>query len=209
MYIADREYGFPRLINEKGYKTAIEIGVRHGKYSAWLLHNTKLKILYSLDMFPYPDMEPTTRQNLKDFGNRSIICAGKTPDFAVRFPPASLDFIYIDASHKYEDVKNDLQAWWPKLKSGGMFCGDDYTDVVNPGSEGKYGVVQAVDEFADENNLKTYITGTELQTRKEHHRIAKGAGKIIEASLKNIIDVKMGNIEDDDFRIPQWFIFKE
>lgn len=51
----------------------------------------------------------------------------------------SLDFVFIDASHKYEDVLDDIKAWYPKVKKGGIFAGHDYPSWP--------GVVQAVDEF--------------------------------------------------------------
>lgn len=38
----------------------------------------------------------------------------------------SLDFVYLDASHKYEDVFNDIQYWWDKVKVGGLLAGDDW-----------------------------------------------------------------------------------
>lgn len=36
------------------------------------------------------------------------------------------DLIYIDASHMADDVFNDIIAWYPKLKDGGLMCGDDW-----------------------------------------------------------------------------------
>jgi predicted O-methyltransferase YrrM len=42
------------------------------------------------------------------------------------YADGSLDFIMIDGSHVYEDVKADIAAWWPKMKSGAIFAGDDY-----------------------------------------------------------------------------------
>lgn len=45
---------------------------------------------------------------------------------AEMFANNSLDFVYIDASHEYQDVKNDITAWLPKVKSGGTIAGDDY-----------------------------------------------------------------------------------
>lgn len=51
----------------------------------------------------------------------------------------SLDFVFLDASHKYEDIKMDMEAWYPKVKKGGIFSGHDYPTWQE--------VVKAVDEF--------------------------------------------------------------
>jgi hypothetical protein len=62
---------------------------------------------------------------------------------APQFPDEHFDWIYVDASHFYDDVKVDIQAFWPKLKRGGYMAGDDY------GRRGiwEHGVTRAVDEF--------------------------------------------------------------
>ena len=36
-----------------------------------------------------------------------------------------LDFVLLDASHKYKDVKNDIKNWLPKIRKGGILAGDD------------------------------------------------------------------------------------
>jgi hypothetical protein len=56
----------------------------------------------------------------------------------------SLDFVFIDASHEYQAVKNDIEAWYPKVKDGGVLAGHDYKCW--------YGVTRAVDEFVKDNN---------------------------------------------------------
>jgi hypothetical protein len=38
----------------------------------------------------------------------------------------SLDFVFIDGDHRYEFVKADIEAWVPKVKSGGIIAGHDY-----------------------------------------------------------------------------------
>jgi hypothetical protein len=61
------------------------------------------------------------------------------------------DLIYIDASHEYKDVKEDLEGYYLKLNKGGIMFGDDYYNVDFPG------VKQAVDEFAIEKGLKLTV----------------------------------------------------
>ena len=59
---------------------------------------------------------------------------------AEQFEDNSLDFVHIDASHDYENVLEDIRAWYPKIKPGGFLTGDDY--VINWG-----GVIRAVNEY--------------------------------------------------------------
>ena len=52
--------------------------------------------------------------------------------------------VYIDATHTFEAVTNDLDVWYPKLKEGGFLCGHDYA------IKRWEGVVKAVDNFVDQ-----------------------------------------------------------
>ena len=41
------------------------------------------------------------------------------------------DLVYIDASHWYNDVVNDINCWLPKIKSGGYLSGHDYVPNID------------------------------------------------------------------------------
>ena len=56
-------------------------------------------------------------------------------------PDGTLDFVFLDANHGYEFIKGDAQAWWPKVKDGGVVAGDDYCDKPT------YGVIRALTEL--------------------------------------------------------------
>jgi GR25 family glycosyltransferase involved in LPS biosynthesis len=91
-------------------------------------NNPDIKNLYETFLH---NMEP-----LKGYFNpirKSSIEAAKD------FKDNSLDFVFIDASHEYEDVKNDIKAWLPKVKNGGILAGHDYYDFQ--------GVSKAVQEL--------------------------------------------------------------
>jgi len=57
-------------------------------------------------------------------------------------PYASLGMVFIDANHTYEAVTQDIAAWLPKLKSGGVMAGHDYGNANKYGQA--FGVTQAV-----------------------------------------------------------------
>jgi hypothetical protein len=64
---------------------------------------------------------------------------------ADRFNDESCYFVFIDADHSYESVLKDLNAWYPKVKSNGIFGGHDLIGE---------GVQKALLEFCHKNNIK-------------------------------------------------------
>ncbi len=82
------------------------------------------------------------KRNMKPVAH--IITPVRMPSLeaAKRYRDGALDFAFLDASHDYDNVKADIAAWKPKVKSGGYLGGHDY-QLLFPG------VMKAVqEEFA-------------------------------------------------------------
>ena len=79
-------------------------------------------------------------------GVETVKHQGDSSEAMSRFPPASLDWAYIDGDHSYEGASKDLTAAHRALKPGGLLTANDYTNwcalAVAP-----YGVARAVNEF--------------------------------------------------------------
>jgi hypothetical protein len=163
---------FAELLKRKLVGNAVEIGVAEGGFSFYLL-DCWPGICYQVDPWAalsiteYQDgcnveqVEQERRFQLvcetaKKYNGRAIPIRGFSADVAIGFADSFFDFVYIDANHKLEYIKEDLKVWYPKCKSGGIFAGHDYLDGVVKGSD--YGVKTAVTEFATEHSLSINVT---------------------------------------------------
>ena len=168
----------------------VEIGVLKGEYSKIILERWHKGTMYLIDAWrhldEYIDMNGQddqyhydcllqTCQRIKPWQDRAHIIRMDSVKSADMFPDEYFDFIYIDADHSYEGVVRDIQAWWPKVKKGGLFCGDDYipddgdiwlTGQGEPVYAGKFGVRRAVNEFVAKNDLALYETTEEPYWRQ-------------------------------------------
>jgi hypothetical protein len=120
-------------------------------------------------------------KNIRGFEDRAIMIRTKSDIASKFFENNSLDFVYIDANHSYEFVKQDLNLWYPKVKKGGWVMGHDYLKLdwssrpyaengidkhiwFNSSEEGSgnyagiFGVNPAVDEFCKEHNYTPLFT---------------------------------------------------
>lgn len=66
-----------------------------------------------------------TLQRLIADGYRVTKHRGDSRDVAARFQ-GEADFVYIDASHVYQNVRADLAAWLPHVRQQGWIGGHDY-----------------------------------------------------------------------------------
>lgn len=79
----------------------------------------------------------------------------------------SLDFVFIDASHQYQDVLDDITAWLPKVKEGGILAGHDYgfgdvNRAVNTFFNGKHFTVS--EDCWIHEKVKKPVSGVTLVT---------------------------------------------
>lgn len=135
-----REAAISNLLNKNSAKVGVEIGVFKGEFSKSILENWK-GTLYLID--PWRELSDEvyldssnhknhqtafsdTMNSIKGFESRAFMLRGLGEELVDLFEDNSLDYVYIDGNHDYDHVKQDLDLWWPKLKSGGLLSGHDY-----------------------------------------------------------------------------------
>lgn len=97
-----------------------------------------------------------TLDNLKTYidSGQFIIIRKTSMDALINIPDGSLDFVFIDADHTYDAVKEDINGWTPKVRFGGIVSGHDYYEF----GSGKGGIIPAVDEYVKENEYSLQLT---------------------------------------------------
>lgn len=123
-------------LNGKG----VEIGTFKGEFAKTILSNWN-GTLYMVDPWredlgyeytntDYYEFKNSlyyqTIENTKEYQDRSFMLRGFSNQMINLFENESLDFVYIDANHAYDFVKEDIELWYPKVKKGGIVSGHDY-----------------------------------------------------------------------------------
>jgi hypothetical protein len=151
----------------------VEVGVYRGDMSAKLLKLRDDLTLYMVDNWKAADeravgyrrtLDPRAKDGEKEqkyhmkeakrvtafAAKRRHIVRADSADAAAETPDGSRDFVFIDADHSYEAVRDDIAAWLPKIRPGGLLCGHDYSKPGERSAVGWPGVVRAVDEAVSE-----------------------------------------------------------
>jgi len=145
------------------YSVCAEIGVWKGDFSLEIYNKTnptKLYLIDNWDSTTRKDIE-TNEQLLEHYNevkqkfekkhNVEIIRAN-SKDGIELIPNSVLDWAYLDASHDYVNVTNDLIALTSKIKTGGLIIGDDYTKKFDNGYH--FRVIEAVTDFVEDYPFK-------------------------------------------------------
>lgn len=182
---------FAVLAQRRFVKTgrAAEIGVYVGTFAA-----QNLKVwqgeYYAIDAWQWRPNDPREDKNYArkaendanfERARRAMAFAGErvkqiralSVEATTRFDDGSFDWLYIDALHTEAALLQDLRAWWPKLRPGGLFTGDDYGDenATEWASEARYAKVYAK-WGSDRNVPKKHHWGVMRAT----HAFAKEVG---------------------------------
>lgn len=123
----------------KGMKSVVEIGSYKGRSTHALLSGCDGTV-WAVDPFKDfnndKDYYEEFIKNVGDFKNLKPLRM-KSEEAVKQFKDKSIDMVFIDGGHSYEEVKQDIEMWLPKTKK--IICGHDY-------SKKAFDVKSAVDE---------------------------------------------------------------
>jgi len=152
-----------KLIRQHRLKTGAEIGVFMGYHAAHILEACRNLTLFCVDLYDNIQGDGYDDWNSQQFGDlfqtvtrqmskyhRATFIRLPSLQAAKALKPNSLDFIFLDADHRYPAVKADLRAWEKVVRPGGVISGHDYSHPSWPG------VKRAVDEWAKKTSREIH-----------------------------------------------------
>lgn len=162
-----RHGGLTSLYRELGFKVGAEIGVEQGKFSFEICRDNPGVKLYCIDPWKayrrYVDHVSQSKldrfyeeavERLKGFDCTFV--RKFSLDAAKDFAPGSLDFVFIDGNHHFDFVVQDIIAWVPIVREGGLVCGHDYRgEDKNPRLP--FHVVQATNAYTDAHKIRPWF----------------------------------------------------
>lgn len=127
------------LAKEHRWQRGVELGLGRGMLLHRLLTEVPDLNMVGVDLGVRADRVQLQIKIAASFPDRCKLYHCSTKE-AVRYVlPNWADFIFIDAAHGYEAVREDIRLWQTRLAFGGWFGGHDYHKAYP-------GVMRAVDE---------------------------------------------------------------
>lgn len=145
---------------DKDNLTFLEIGSYEGKSAIYMVEKFltgKNSKIVCVDPFiftyeyrkDFPNYEERFDSNTAKYGEKIVKRKGYSEEVLKTFEKESFDFIYVDGSHKAEDILIDANLSFKLLKPGGILAFDDY-ELTKGLSENEYPKL-AIDRFLKEN----------------------------------------------------------
>lgn len=136
----NRLVDLPLIFKDLGFTKGAEIGVLYGKFSEILCQSNPHMKVYSVDAWShypvngnfrpawvYEPIYQKAKETLSMYPNNEII--REWSQEAVKdFEDESLDFVFIDADHRFQQVTNDIAEWSKKVRKGGIISGHDFAE---------------------------------------------------------------------------------
>ena len=130
------------LIDYNEVSTFAEIGVLEGITAFTLLDNCpSIKQYYAIDPWvrttgyaKYHDefekwYDSIIEAKNTKYKDRLIVIRKFSKDALADIEDNSLDMVFLDASHYYEEIKHDILEWEKKVRVNGILSGHDYSVV--------------------------------------------------------------------------------
>lgn len=124
-----------------------EIGVQQGFNALNIFESGWRGELACIDNWVRHSELKEARERLK--GMKVTFVQSDSSEAAMLFGTESLDFVFIDAGHAYEEVKKDFEAWFEKVRIGGIISGHDYAPATHKNDCD--GVRQFIDEYMEQH----------------------------------------------------------
>ncbi len=145
----------------------IELGVAKGEFAELVLEKYQGVTLIGVDS--YSDHHNRSEyeaalQRLARFGDRHMMLRETFDEALERFGiEGCFDLVYIDGyAHTGQEDGKTLDDWWPKVRPGGIFAGDDYCSEYQP-------TMDVVDAFMrDKALVVNVIPGTRTTIWSKH-----------------------------------------
>lgn len=132
----------------------VEIGTHLGETAVMANSVINFEEFWCVDPWVNPECFKVAENNLGAFDGVVWFAHELSVEAAPQFGDGTVDYIYIDANHDYDNVRRDIDAWLPKIAKGGVFAGHDHRPHQPSNAKRKYGVIEAVKEtFGDKPKI--------------------------------------------------------
>lgn len=168
-YLSHRDELGPWLTAAGLTGKGVEVGVLYGAYTSKLL-STWPGHVCAVD--PWQNQDPAIYfdgQNTLDMNHvwaqvqaalgqhrRCTLMRMMSLEAAKRFEDCSLCAIYLDGNHALEAIRPDINAWFPKVKIGGIFGGHDFFSRYDKDTNSDAST--AVMDFAERIGIRPHVT---------------------------------------------------
>jgi hypothetical protein len=143
----------------------VEVGVALGVFSQAIIERCRPSKFIAIDRFDLHELESVwgvpTAEHFGGRTHKAFYCdrfagqiaagqveviEGDSSAAIASLPDQSVDVFYVDADHRYDGVRLDLEALLPKVKPHGWIVMNDYVPA-DTFSDEPLGVIQATNEF--------------------------------------------------------------